>query len=126
MDKETKRIPKLELAFKNQGFSGIVANDFLIEEGEVVNYIHDFLSKINELKEQVKAWKNGPLRLTSLKYCEKHNALGLPTMMSGNLACCLEQRVKELEGGIERWLCGDWDENDDAIYFKKLIKKEKP
>ena len=36
----------------------------------------------------------------------------------------LEIRIWKLEKGIEKWLCGNWDGNDDAIYFKKLIEKK--
>lgn len=56
MDK-IKEIPQLELAFKNQEFSGIVIGEFLIEEGEVINYIHSLLSKIKEFKEKIKKHK---------------------------------------------------------------------
>jgi len=65
-----------------------------------VKQVKFLLSECEKLEGQVKSWKDGPIRLTSLKYCEKHNALGLPTMINGNLACCLEQRIKELEDFI--------------------------
>lgn len=47
-------IPKLELAFKNQEFSGIVMRKFLIEDGEVVEYIKKLKTRVRELEYQVK------------------------------------------------------------------------
>ena len=62
---------------------------------------------IKELKERIE-----------LVEATREDALGYAKMY--------KTRVKELEEGIEKWLRGGSLEEDDCIYFKKLIEKEKP
>lgn len=54
------KIPKLELAFKNQKISGIVLNNRLIEDGEVVEYIKKLeiqLDKFSMCRDEDNWWE---------------------------------------------------------------------
>ena len=56
MDKKIK----LELAFKHQKFTGIVlsgANNYFIEDGEVVDYIHKLEAQKEKLIKEIKKHK---------------------------------------------------------------------
>ena len=44
---------KMELAFKNQEFSGIVAGGFLTEDGEVIDYIKTLHARVKELEAEI-------------------------------------------------------------------------
>jgi hypothetical protein len=78
-----EKIKEIVLAFKHQKFSGIIVNGFLIEEGEVIDYIKNQETRIKELGERVE-----------LAEATRDDALAYAKMY--------KERVKELENELSR------------------------
>ena len=56
---------KLELAFKNQQFSGIVVGEHLIEDGEVVDYIKELEENNEGLRDALNLRKGALVQATN-------------------------------------------------------------
>jgi len=110
---------KLELAFKNQEFSGIVVGEFFVEEGEVVDYIK-WLEERQKWIDEVarpthpddeRPWCAAYLDCREkIKELEENNeglrdALNLrkgALVQATNGIKQLNERIEELEDGIEK------------------------
>ena len=80
---------KLELAFKNQEFSGIVAGGFLMEDGEVIDYIKTLHARVKELEAEL------------ARQCDFARKAEIMSVRPNGLFCC------PFCGGEGQYFC--WD-----------------
>jgi len=118
---------KLELAFKDQQFSGIVVGEHLIEDGEVVDYIKELerVEEFNDCMERIKELEENNEGLRDALNLRK-GAL----VQATNGIKQLNERIKELEEGIEKII--NYSSNYSAAMYladmrdklRKLVEKE--
>lgn len=110
------QVPRLELAFKNQKFPGIVANNHFIEEGEVIDYIKKLESQKGELEKII---SDGVLKDHNgcQIYCDEEY-----TKLESKFYTA-EEKIKELEKAyaIEKSISMAAIENSQK--FDKLLAK---